>query len=261
MKIKITHIACWLFLWLSLSSEANTNLKIAVASNFAPTMKAIVEHYHQKYFNNPQIKKPVLIIGSSGKHFAQIINGAPYDLFFSADQNKPQSLVAKGIISKTQTLTYAIGKLVLWKKTSTSNASILQQLTQQLQEKEPILTIANPKLAPYGLAAKQTLTKLKLWKKYHKKIILGENISQSFHFTNLGAVPYGFIAYSQWLHLQESDNSNEKANHWLVPQHYYSPIKQEAAILKISPASQHFIRYFQSPEIKRLINQHGYQTI
>lgn len=256
------HLLVILWVWLiipSLSYSKET-LHIAVASNFAPTLKRIAKHYQALTPNTPKLR---FIIGSSGKHYAQIIHGAPYDLFFSADKKKPQALIQKGIISQQQVLTYATGRLVLWSNLlNTESIPIQQQFTQLPTQanhhSQPTVTIANPRLAPYGLAAQQTLLHLGLWNDIQRHLVLGENINQSFHFVSTKAITYGFIAYSQWLSLPPEKKIPQ--SHWLIPEHYHAPITQQVAVIKTSTASTTLIQFMLTDAMQQLIRQHGYNT-
>jgi len=146
-------------------------IRVAVASNFSNAMLTIV-----KQFESVSDHKVILSFGSTGKHYSQIIHGAPFDIFFAADTHRPERLEKKGIAIPDSRFTYAIGKLVLWSPVDhylDSSARILKQGEFRY------LAIANPKLAPYGLAAQEVLQALKLWTKLQQRLVRGENISQT----------------------------------------------------------------------------------
>ena len=150
------------FFGFGLNQVLAEELRVAVASNFYPTMKKIIDLYELKNNNSNISHKVILISGSSGRHFAQIINGAPFDIFFSADEEKPRLLEKQGKVEPDSRFTYAKGKLVLWSPMNDfvdSRGEILKQGDFKF------LAIANPKIAPYGKSAEETLRSLKLWKK------------------------------------------------------------------------------------------------
>ena len=156
-------------------------IKIAVASNFYPTMKEIIKQFESDAIDSFVDVKIILIPGSSGKHYAQIINGAPFDLFFSADTLRPSQLAQKEVFNNSSRFTYALGRLVLW----SPNNSFIDSEGQILYDNGfRFLAIANPKISPYGLAAKETLVSMKLWQDMNQKLVRGENIAQTFQFVS-----------------------------------------------------------------------------
>lgn len=261
----------------SLAKQVNNKkIYLAVSSNFSSTIKALVQAYHQQ-----SAYQVVLIFGATGKHYAQIKNGAPYDLFFSADVDRPQRLESEGLGVEGSRFTYAIGKLVLWKPTLYRNdrdESLLveQELFVHIDENKAInllkdkqvnfLAMANPKLAPYGKAALETLKSLQLWQHLNKDLVRGENIGQTFQFVQSGNADLGFVAYSQVIaqrkiiEQQLSQNSTlTQRFYWLVPQTYYRPIKQQAIILQDKLGSHDFIQFVKSELGRKIIQQNGYE--
>ncbi len=229
---------------LLVSAKSFADINVAVASNFVPTMQKIIAKYTENTSNNVN-----MLAGSSGKHFAQIQYGAPIDLFFSADQKRPNELLKQ---QKTiHTFTYAIGRLVYWqpqyKGSKINFENAIKQPTKHL-------ALANPKYAPYGIAARETLTKLSLLKEKEPLFVLGENIAQTYHFVESEASDAGFVAYSQ---IKQSKNINENS-FWVVPQNYHSAIKQDVAIIHDNAEVQQFLKFFQSKYIKDLILADGY---
>lgn len=211
-------------------------LRIAVASNFAPTLNKIATE-----FTKSTGIKVTLIPGSTGKLYAQIQNGAPYDIFLSADQARPKQLEDQNVANSR--FTYAVGRLVLWHP---ENAAINQEfLTTDFKH----LAIANPKLAPYGVAAKETLQKLTLWNKINHKIVIGENVSQAMHFAKIGNADAALICFSLV--------KGKTGNHWFVPEDMYKPIYQDACMLKSSTHAKAFINFLKS-EAKNIILDDGY---
>lgn len=245
-------------------------LKIAVASNFTFAMKALIETFEQNTGHSV-----VASYGSSGKIFAQIQHGAPFQVFFSADQAKPIALETAhektGFSVPNSRFTYAIGALALWSSKSdliTDGANVLSS------DKFNKLALANPKLAPYGAAAVQVLEQLKLVKSTRSRWVQGENIAQTYQFVSTSNADLGFVALSQLKQAQlkqaqlrqdqqEQPNQISLGSSWIVPQSFYSPIKQDAILLKRgerSEAAKALISFVQSNEGKRIIESYGYTT-
>lgn len=223
-------------------------IKVAVASNFTRTITTISQGFEKKTGH-----KVKLIFGSTGKHYAQIVNGAPYDIFFAADSRRPLLLEKKGLAQPGSRFTYAIGQLVLWspdKNYIDPQAAIIGHGTFYY------MAIANPKLAPYGKAAMQILKKRGVWTSLQKRLVRGENIAQTFQFVMSGNAKLGFVAYSQ---IKQLDNTN-KGSYWVAPQKLYTPVKQQAVLLKESQAARAFLAFVRSPVIKQLIDNDGYNT-
>ena len=223
-------------------------LKIAVASNFSETIKYLSAEFESQ--TNHKIK---LIFGSTGRHYAQIKNGAPFDIFFAADRLRPQILEKEGLTSADSRFTYAIGKLVLWspdKRLIDSDSDVLEKSNFDH------LSIANPKLSPYGKAAQDFLQSQNLWNPLKKKMVRGENISQAFHFVKSGNAKLGLVAYSQVKH----PDKDSQGSFWEVPSSLYSPIEQQVVMLKYSQAGNQFLDYIKSNQAKQLIWSFGYEV-
>ena len=224
LKALTLIVVCQFFF---LNEAIADEIKIAVASNFYPTMKELVTHFESITPNSDTTNNIVLISGSSGKHYAQILNGAPFDLFFSADKLRPNMLEKEDVFNNQSRFTYALGKLALWSPFNEYVDSDGQVLyTNDFR----FLAIANPKIAPYGVASKETLTSMNLWQDMEEKLVRGENIAQTFQFAKSGNAKLGFVSYSQILSL----NSSSEGSYWLVPQDMYQPIEQQAILLKDS---------------------------
>tara|TARA_R110002073_G_scaffold116174_11_gene254481 strand:- start:3719 stop:4486 length:768 start_codon:yes stop_codon:yes gene_type:complete len=242
----------WLFVLLTgmgalISTARAEQLTVAVASNFAPVMKAIVPSFEQQ--TGHQVK---LIFASSGKIYAQIRHGAPYDMFFSADQKTPQALERDGETLSGSRLTYAIGRLTLWSP-KTGLALNDGQILADDQIKK--LAIANPRLAPYGLAAQEVLQALGLWDKVTPRLVRGENIAQTYHFVSSSNADLGFVALSQV-------RQNGAGTCWIIPDSLYSPLRQDAVILKHAgqnPAAPALLAYLQQPDVRRTLKAFGYR--
>ncbi len=234
---------------ISSNSASATNIQVAVASNFAPVIKKIVQQFEAKTAHTV-----TLIFGSTGRHYAQIKQGAPFDIYFSADSKRPKRLEQEGIAIAGSRFTYAIGKLVLW----SPNPNLINGTSEVLGQRAfTHIALANPKLAPYGLAAKQVLDKLALWSTLRKKMVRGENIGQTFQFINSGNVTLGFVAYAQIKTL----GSPIHGSVWYIPQSLYQPIRQQAVLLNNKEAAREFLRFIKSIEIQQLIEGFGYASL
>jgi molybdate transport system substrate-binding protein len=233
-----------LVLFLLQGSVLASEITIAVASNFSNTMKVLV-----KEFSTQSTTKIKLSIGSTGRHYAQIVNGAPYDLFFAADVERPELLEQRDIAKPNSRFTYAIGRLVL-----ISNQKSNPQLSDLKLPDFKRISIANPKLAPYGAATKQLLINEGLWDSISKKIIKGENVAQALHFFKSGNVQASFIAQSQL-------KNNIDGNVLIIPQHKYPPINQQAVVIRDSQASIEFIKFIKSDVAKDIMSLDGYASV
>jgi len=235
---------------LSFTQIAAEEIKVAVASNFYPAIKEIVLQYESKQSQSSANHKIVLISGSSGKHYAQIINGAPFDIFFSADKVRPTLLEKKGLSESGSRFTYALGRLVLW----SSLDGFIEKDEQLYNNDLRFLAIANPKIAPYGVAARETLMSINVWEDLQSKLVRGENIAQTFQFVNSGNAKLGFISYSQLM----NPNYPVVGSFWEVPQSMYKPIEQQVVLLKKSLLAKDFLSFIGSYESLNIISKYGY---
>ena len=270
-----------LCLWSEWSRAGHA--QVAVASNFIPTMRALVKDFEANSTHTIGVS-----FGSSGKLYAQIIHGAPFDVFFSADQIKPLQLIANTKLTEGEGIIYATGRLVLWSASadlfsdkmprahsveiSTFNnseypKSALQDNEQNIHDyqkrlkgfKFSRLAIANPRLAPYGQASVEVLDSLEITAQTRSNWIMAENISQTFQFVRSGNVDLGFIALSQLI----LNPSGLNGSYWLLPEHLHGPILQMAVMLKrgaANPAAQAFLRFIQTEEARTIIREYGYST-
>lgn len=223
-------------------------VRIAVASNFSDVMKEIAQPFEAR--TGYRVK---LSPGSTGKHYAQIKNGAPFDLFFAADSERPKRLEVEGIAQPGSRFTYAIGKVVLWspdKALVDKEGKILHATTYRY------LAIANARLAPYGRAAEQVLKAEGIWDNLQPRIVRGENIGQAFQYVQSGNAELGFVAYSQ---LRPQGKLIE-GSFWEPPLSLYDPIEQQAVLIRDTPEAREFIAYFRQPEIRKLLQNHGYES-
>ncbi len=223
-------------------------IRVAVASNFSEVIKILAERFEKS--TGHQV---ILSFGSTGKHYAQIRNGAPFDVFLAADERRPKLLEQEGIALPGSRFTYAIGKLILWsprKGYIDSAGAVLKQGTFRY------LAIANPKLAPYGKAAREVLQALGLWKALAQQMVRGENIGQAFQYIKSGNADLGFVAYSQ----VKKPGLPIEGSCWEVPQELYTPIRQQAVLLKENAAAQAFLSFMQSDAALTIIQSYGYET-
>ena len=237
----------WLFALAAIGTHASAEtINVAVASNFAATM-----HVVKQRFEAEQDHQINIITGSSGKHFAQIIHGAPFDLFLSADSERPRQLEIRGHVAIGQRRIYAIGQLILWSRRPDpplTETSLLQHEHNGLRR----LALANPNLAPYGRAAVEVMTKLGVYEQLRAKLVMGENVSQAFQFTYTGNAEFGFVALSQALALGQSDSG------WHIPLDYYQPISQEMVLLSTRAGARALFAFLQSAAMAPILLEHGY---
>lgn len=219
------------------------NVNVAVASNFAISVKEIA-----KDFERSSGHKTTISFGSTGKLYAQILHNAPYDVFLSADQQRPQLLV-KGQ-GATQRFTYAMGKLVLWSNDETREVNETALKRGDFRK----LSLANPKTAPYGQAALDVLRNLGLTENLESRLVFGENIAQAYQFVATGNAQLGLVALAQILF-------NDSGKYWEIPESLYEPIRQDAVLLQRGrgkPAATAFLDYLKSDAAKAIILKYGY---
>jgi molybdate transport system substrate-binding protein len=219
--------------------------QVAVAANFTAPAKEIAAAFKDKTGD-----EAALSFGASGQFYAQIQQGAPYQVFLSADADRPKAAVDAGLAVAESRFTYAIGKLVLWSK-SLDVTKGDETLKANAFAK---LSIANPKSAPYGAAAIEAMTKLGVYDAIQPKIVQGNSIAQAFEFVDTGNAELGFVALSQLA-------SVTAGSRWVVPQDLYAPIRQDAVLLKIGAddeASKAFLAFLKGPEARAIIEKYGY---
>ena len=253
------RIYCLFFL-VSLSACVSSatqaeQLTAAIAANFAGTIKQL-----KPLFEHESGHRLITSFASSGTLFAQIHNGAPFDVFLSADEQRPQQLIRDGLAIADSSFIYASGKLVLW----SSQPELIDPqgniLRDGLWQEKGIhhIALANPKTAPYGRAALQTIETMQLVDTISDYRVTGQNIAQTFQFVASGNVQLGFIAQAQLLALPES----ERGSYWRVPKEMHSPIQQMAVMLnrgRENSAAEAFLNFLQSPQAQSIIRARGYR--
>lgn len=258
--------------------DEEESLTIAVAGNFSTTMDAILTEYRKS--TTAPVRSAA---ASTGKLYAQIISGAPYDIFFSADTEHVQLLLEREIGLRDSVFIYGVGKLVLWYGARGIGERIGESAeggAGNLHTRSPpppspkgpgsgdsppgalsalqsgyfnYLAVPNPRLAPYGRAAEETLRGLGYWDALGDKLVFGESVDQAFQFVQSGGARLGFAAMSQLIH-----RGGPASRHWIVPQELYSPIRQAAIILKEGDAARNFMDFVRSEPVRRLIAENGY---
>lgn len=226
-------------------------VQIAVASNFTAPAKRIAAD-----FESATGHKALLAFGATGKFYAQIRNGAPFEVLLAADDETPARLETEGAALAGSRFTYAIGTLALWSR----NPAAVDNKGEVLRKGGfAHLAIANPRLAPYGAAALETLTALKLADTLQTRLIQAENIAQAHQFVASGNAELGFVALAQVM----QDGGIKEGSAWIVPATLHAPIRQDAVILergKGKPAAEAWMAFLKGEKAKAVIRAHGYQT-
>ena len=234
---------------LVLSAHAQADeVSVAVAANFTAPMQKIAAAFEKETGH-----KVVASFGSTGKFYAQIKNGAPFELLLAADDETPAKLVKEGAAITGSQFTYAIGKLVLWSPKPGVVDGAGEVLKKGVFEH---LALANPKLAPYGAAGIDTMKALGVYAAIEPKVVMAENITQAYQFVSSGNAQLGFVALSQVLKDDKIDGSA-----WLVPANLYQPIRQDAVLLspgKAKPAAEALLKYLKSDAARAVIKSSGY---
>ncbi|MDR4461081.1 MAG: molybdate ABC transporter substrate-binding protein [Nitrospirales bacterium] len=232
------------------STAVAEEVRVAVAANFLNTLNEIIRN-----FKTDTGHTVVVSSGSSGKLYAQIQNGAPFEVFFSADVKRPQLLEEEGLAVKGSRFVYAVGRLTLWSPVS----NLVNEDGQIVLSKRNFehLAIANPKTAPYGLAAEQTLKKLDLWESLKDRMVQGENIGQTFQFVFSKNAQLGFVALSQVL----DPKINGSGSRWDVPASFHDPLEQEVVLLMTGQnhsGAKAFLEYVKGDKSLAIIERFGY---
>lgn len=224
-------------------------VSVATAANFTAPMQQIAALFQKESGNTVKLS-----FGSTGKFYAQIKQGAPFDVFLSADEKTPARLEQEGLGVAGSRFVYALGKLALW---SAQPGLIDAKGAILCRNAYKRLAIADPKLAPYGLAAQETLQKLGCWDDAQSKLVTGESIGQTYQFAATGNADLAFVALSQITH----DGKISAGSWWQVPDNLYSPIRQSAVLLssaKDKAAAQAFLNFLKGEQAAQVIRSFGY---
>lgn len=243
----------WLLLVILLGASMRPalaeKLAVAVAANFTAPMKQIAADFEKDTGH-----QAMLSFGATGKFYAQIRNGAPFEVFLSADEATPAKLETEGTAIIGTRFAYAVGRLVLW----SAKPNFVDDNGEVLKKGEyRHLSIANPKLAPYGAAAIEALTALKLLDTVQPKFVQGENIAQAHQFVVSGNAELGFVALAQVM----KEGRIESGSAWIVPTGMHKPIRQDAVLLspgKDNPAAAALMNYLRSDKARAVIRSFGY---
>ena len=230
--------------------SAAAEVQVAVAANFSAPMQKIATEFEKDTGHKVQ-----LAFGATGKFYAQIKNGAPFEILLAADDETPARLEKEGAGVAGSRFTYAVGKLVLW----SAKADFVDDQGEILKKGNfKHVSIANPKLAPYGQATVETLTALKLLDAIQPKFVQGENIAQTYQFIATGNAELGFVALSQVM----KDSKIAEGSAWIVPASLHQPIRQDAVLLengKDKPAAAALLKYLGGEKSKAIIKSYGYE--
>ncbi len=245
----LKKIFCASLLILLVPIEAfSGHIRVATASNFLVPLKILGQVYEKETGHRVSISS-----GSTGKLYAQIRQGAPYDIFLAADSLSPQRLEAENVILPKSRFIYAKGQLALWSKKKPLDG--LNLASQLCNKQYKFIALANPKHAPYGRASMEALESLPCWQDYQTQIVTSENLGQAFQYVASGAADIGFVSFSQLKGL-----TSRHEYHIVEPQ-YYQPIIQEGVILKNSKApdvANHFKAFLLSSEVQKMLLDYGY---
>jgi molybdate transport system substrate-binding protein len=238
------------FLSLVLAFPAHADeVQVAVAANFTAPMKQIATDFEKDTGHKAQ-----LAFGATGKFYAQIRNGAPFEVLLAADDTTPAKLEAEGAAVVGSNFTYAVGRLVLW----SAKPGVVDAKGEMLRKGEfKYVSIANPKLAPYGAAVVEALTAMKLIDAVQPKFVQAENIAQAYQFVVTGNAEIGFVALSQVM----KDGKISEGSAWVVPANLHQPIKQDAVILdkgRGKPAAEALLKYLKGDKARAVIKAYGY---
>jgi molybdate transport system substrate-binding protein len=225
-------------------------VSVAVAANFTAPMRKIAQTFEQETGH-----QAILSFGSTGNFYAQIRNGAPFQILLAADDETPIKIEKEGLGVAGSRFTYAIGKLVLWSK----QPGFVDDKGEILRSgKFQRIAVANPKLAPYGAAAVETMTKLGVLKELQPKFVQGENIAQTFQFVATENAQLWFVALSQVM----TDGRIAQGSAWIVPSSLHAPIRQDALLLlkcKDNPAATALMNFLRSDRSRLVIRSYGYE--
>jgi molybdate transport system substrate-binding protein len=224
-------------------------VSVAVAANFAAPMQQIATAFARDTGH-----RAVLAFGSTGKLYAQIVHGAPFEVFLAADTRTPARLQAEGLAVTGTGFTYAVGRLALWSK----NPGLIDQRAGVLRDGQfERIALADPKLAPYGAAALETLRSMGVEASVRSKMVQGESIAQAYQFIATENVALGFVALSQVY----VEGRLREGSIWVVPEDLHAPIRQDVVLLdrgRENTAALSLLAYLRGPQARRIIEASGY---
>jgi len=249
MNVPFCKFVALAALLMSATLARAETVQVAVAANFTKPMEAIAAEFEKDTGHKAQLS-----FGATGKFYAQIANGAPFDVFLAADDSTPMKMEEELLTVPGSRFTYAIGTLVLW----SAREGYVDDKGEVLKKGEfKHVAVANPKTAPYGLAAIQALTKLGLLSSIQPKFVQGETITQTYQFAATGNAELGFVALSQVF----KDGKLNSGSAWVVPASLYEPIRQDAVILakaRNNAAAKALMNYLKGPKAATVIKSYGY---
>ncbi len=251
MRHVLGFLVC-LAIWLPAMTAAAGEITVAAASDLNFAFKELIASFEQK--TGEHVK---LSLGSSGNFFSQIQNGAPYDLYFSADIRYPQKLIEGGQAVGESLYRYAIGRIVVWVPAGSALKVEEKGLQSLLDPAVKKIAIANPKHAPYGRAAVSAMEREKIYDSVKDKLVLGENISQAAQFVESGAADLGIIALS----LALAPPMKAAGRYWEIPAEVHPPIEQGAVIVKSSThqeAARRFMEFMQGKQGQEILKRYGF---
>lgn len=247
--LAIASLAAWPAGRASASTPPVARARVAIAANFSEVAHLLAAQYTRRSGNRIDIS-----VASTGKLYAQIRHGAPFDVLLAADDSTPQRLVDEGLAVRSSLYDYARGRLVLWSRDAALVADGEQVLRRHDFRK---FAIANPALAPYGAAARQVLQHVGRWDTLQPRLVLGENVGQATQFVLSGNAEAGLLPRSLVLEAQRQVGGSA----WLVPADWHRPIVQSAVLLdhgRDNPAAIGFLEYLRDDTARRTIAAHGY---
>jgi molybdate transport system substrate-binding protein len=241
-----------LLLLLSSSFATAQEITVAAAADMSAALPQLVDAYTKKTGHTVKLS-----FGASGNLTNQIRNGAPFDVFLSADEDYPQQLIAEGLASKDTLYRYAVGRLVLWVPSDSPLDLSKLGIKALLDPSVKKISIANPATAPYGRAAAATLRHFGIYDQVSSRLVVGENISQAAQFVESGNAQAGLIALSHAL----APAMKDKGRYWTVPLDAYPTLNQAAVVLsksKQQDAARKFLEFLRSPEAASLLRSYGF---
>ena len=251
VRLLLVRLWRWLSLLVLVSAPSAWagNTQVAVAANFAAPMKRIAQQFTQDTGHTA-----TLVFGATGQLFANIQHGAPFDVLLAADQHTPQALVQNGAAAAQSRFTYATGRLALW--SAQPNVSLGPSTLERGNFNR--LAMASPALAPYGLAAQQTLDSLGISKAVKPRLVQGSSVTQAFQFVATGNADIGFVALSQIM----TGGLVKRGSAWLVPAALHAPIHQDAVLLQRATGNEAAValmRYLRSAPAQSTLRAFGYE--